>query len=1003
QQRRQKRMVRRQLRRRRARRKLLNDVLAAADFLPAFGSEDWPRVMAIAPYDLRVRGLSKRLEPHEVGRALYHLAQRRHFRGRDLDDSGDTSTESAEGNAGAEASDEKETAADRESTLNALRDEGITLGTLLSRKGPHDRRRCIHAHRDAVREEFERLWSEQAKHHPAMGDGTLRLKEQVEDAIFAQRPVFWRRNTLGECRFMPGEQLCPKGAWLSQQRRMLEKLNNLELATGNLRPLDGEERAAILEKLQTQAAMTWGGVRAALKPLYKARGEAGAEKRLKFNLELGGERKLLGNPLEAKLASIFGDEWTEHPRKQEIRNAVHERLWSADYGEIGTQRVVILPTRDREARRAKAAQSFVDDFDIKPEQAEALGKLQFPTGWEPYSTRALRAILPRLEDRVRFGALINGPDWEDWRDETFPERDRPTGEVFDRLPSPACPDESRRIAGLRNPTVVRVQNELRKVVNNLIGLYGKPDLIRIELAREVGKSKRERDEIRAGIRRNERQRKEAAKDLESKRISEPSRDMIEKWLLWKESGERCPYTGDQIGFDDLFREGRYEVEHIWPRSRSFDDSFFNKTLCRKDVNIEKSNRIPYEYFQNRPDNWADVQRRVQSMVSARGGPGMKPAKIRRFLAEKIPEDFAGRQLNDTGYAARQAVAFLNRLWPDVGPEAPVRVEAVTGRVTAQLRKLWGLNNILSDDGEKTRADHRHHAIDALTVACAHPGMTNRLSRYWQAKDDPRAQRPDLPPPWPTIRADAEKQTARIVVSHRVRKKVSGPLHKETVYGDTRQDVVTQTGEYRQFVTRKRLETLTKDEIWPRDERDGIRDSRVRKLVQDWVSEHGGDPKKAFPPYPRLGKNGREIRKVRLLSKQQLSLMAPVGTGYADKGANHHIAIYRGSNGKAVFEVVSLFEAAQRLSRREPIVRRTRDDGAVFVMSLAPGDTIEFLKEGSRDLLVVQGVWASGVIVTLDHRDAVGSSIWRPSAGSIVAANARKVTVDPIGRIRPAND
>ncbi|MCG8511682.1 MAG: hypothetical protein MI741_20905, partial [Rhodospirillales bacterium] len=102
QQRRQKRMVRRQLRRRRARRKLLNGILGAAGLLPAFGSKDWPRIMAIDPYDLRVRGLSERLEPYEVGRALYHLAKRRHFRGRDLDDSGDTSTESAEGNAGAE-------------------------------------------------------------------------------------------------------------------------------------------------------------------------------------------------------------------------------------------------------------------------------------------------------------------------------------------------------------------------------------------------------------------------------------------------------------------------------------------------------------------------------------------------------------------------------------------------------------------------------------------------------------------------------------------------------------------------------------------------------------------------------------------------------------------------------------------------------------------------------------------------------------------------------------
>ena len=215
-------------------------------------------------------------------------------------------------------------------------------------------------------------------------------------------------------------------------------------------------------------------------------------------------------------------------------------------------------------------------------------------------------------------------------------------------------------------------------------------------------------------------RLKAIKDLESNGIAEPSLKDIEKWLLWKEGSDRCPYTGDQIGFDALFREGRYEVEHIWPRSRSLDDSFRNKTLCRKDINAAKGNKTPFEYFQNNPEKWADIQRRMRDMIAPKGGVGMSPGKVKRFLAETMPDDFASRQLNDTGYAARQAISMLRRLWPDVGIDAPVTVQGVTGRVTAQLRKLWGLNNILSDDGKKTRADHRHHAVDALTVACTHP-------------------------------------------------------------------------------------------------------------------------------------------------------------------------------------------------------------------------------------------------------------------------------------------
>jgi len=994
QQRRQKRMVRRQLRRRRLRRRLLNEALHAVNLLPAYGSDEWPKVMAMDPYDLRKRGLSEPLGAHELGRTFYHLAQRRHFKGRDLEEDGDTTEQAA---------DEKEATTSRELTLQTLKKEKSTLGAWLSKRGPHDRKRGLHAHRTVVQDEFEKLWTAQATHHVVLRDKLF--KEQIENVIFAQRPVFWRRNTLGECPLMPGEALCPKGAWLSQQRRMLEKINNLALAGGNVRPLDEEERAAIVERLQSQVSMSWAGVRAALKSLYMSRGEPGGEISLKFNLELGGEKKLLGNAVEAKLSKIFGESWSKHQHKQAIRDAVHQRLWSADYGEIGTQRVVILPAQERDKRRAEAAQSFIDDFGVSSEQAKALRELSFPAGWEPYSIAALEAFLPPLTKGIRFGTLTNGPEFEEWRNTTFPDRDRPTGEVLDKLPSPATKEERERIAKLRNPTVVRTQNELRKVVNNLIDKYGKPDLIRVEVARDVGKSKREREEIQSAIRKQEKRRKDAAKDLESNGIAQPLRSDVEKWLLWKEGQERCPYTGDQIGFAALFGEGRYQVEHVWPRSRSFDDSFRNKTLCRQDINLEKGNRTPFEYLGHDTDKWAAIQTRMQNMITPKGGIGMSPGKVRRFLAQSMPDDFASRQLNDTGYAARQAVIFLKRLWPDVGPEAPVTVQAVTGRVTAQLRRRWKLNNVLADDGEKTRADHRHHAIDALTVACTHPGMTKQLSRYWQAKDDPRAERPLLPPPWSNIRTDAEEAVSRIVVSHRVRKKISGPLHKETTYGDTANDVVTKSGTYRQFVTRKKVESLTKSELGRQPETDGegIRDRRVRATLQAWVAERGGDPKKAFPPYPRLGETGPEIRKVRLLTKQQLSLMAPVATGYADLGSNHHIAIYRKPEGQVVYEVVSLFEASRRLARREPVVQRSRDSGAIFVMSLSPGDAVEFPTGPKKGIWIATGVWASGQTVLETAIDANHSTTTRPSPGSLLRDGAKKIAIDPIGRIRKAND
>ena len=981
QDRRQARLRRRQLRRRRERLQSLYRLLSEAGLLPTRHSQEWQTLMKSDPYDLRARAVGEdALTPYEVGRALYHLAKRRHFRGRDLDDDSPRNNE--------EDADEKQARAGRDETLAELRKRDLHLGAWLAERDPRwERRRGVHAIRQVVEAEFDQICNQQV----ALGGSAL--KDSIREAIFTQRPVFWRRNTLGACPFFPDKPLCPKGAWLSQQRRMLEKVNNLEIAGGNGRPLDEEERREIVNRLQTQASMSWGGVRKALAPLYRSRHEPGEEKRMKFNLEVGGDRHLLGNAVEARLANVFGEDWREHPRKQDLRDAIHKRLWCADYRDVG-QRIVILPADKRKENRALAARSFVDDFGATEEQAATLAGLSLPTGWEPYSTEALHAMLPHLESGVRFGALLSGPKLEDWRNKTFPNRDRPTGEVLDRLPSPADKEEQRRISRLRNPTVARTQNELRKVVNNLIEMFGKPDLISVELAREVGKSKREREEMTKGIGAHQRRREDARNALIERGIEEPSRWQEDKWMLWEESGRRCPYTGDCISFDALFRTGEFEVEHIRPRSRSLDDSFGNKTLCRRDENLRKGDRTPYEYLHSDIQRWATIKERLDKMRRGGTGKGKMPlGKIKRFISSDLPDDFAARQLNDTGFAAREAVAFLKRLWPNQGPAAPVTVQAVAGRVTAHLRRLWGLNNILASDGEKNRADHRHHAIDALTAACAgaHPGMTQKLSRYWQQQKENNTERPHLPPPWETIRDDATKAVEGIIVSHRVRKKVSGALHRETHYGRVKR------GEEHVFVTRKPLRSLSKTELTK------IYDKRVREVVQRWVEEQGGDPKKARPPYPKIGRKGPEIRKVRLEVPRQPHFMKEVAAGYIDSSnSNHHIAIFRLPDGKIDFKAVTLFEASGRLARKEPIVQRRRDDGATFVMSLSQGDALIPGDDGDA-VKIVESVWADGRAVVVDHTDATGHTKRYRRVKAIVENGWKKVSIDPIGRIRVAND
>lgn len=997
QERRVKRMMRRQLRRRRTRRRDLNQFLREAGLLPEFSKtagSAWPEAMALDPWQLRTKATGERLDPSELGRALYHLAQRRHFRGRDLEDA-DISDEMAKD---APAADEKAAASKRETDRKALKASGKTLGAFIAAIPEREqRRRGHHFARDDVAAEFRAIVAAQAPHHAQLRDADF--VTALEQTIFDEMPVFWRKATLGTCRFMPDAELAASASWVAQEKRMLEKLNNLRIEEGNGRPLDDQERATLLALLRAHDSVSWGGVRRHLKLYWR---KHDMPEKPTFNLERGGEKRLVGNRLENRLASIMGERWDAGPDlRDRMRREVHARLYAADYGRIGG-RIVIRREAERRQARVAERERLKADFGLTDEQAEKLANLTFAPGWEPFSEDSLWQFLPRLQEGAVFGALLAGPEEEGWRASTFPNRLQPTGSWVDRLPTPGnSREEIGRQKAVRNPTVLRVQNELRKVVNNLISVYGRPDRIRVEVAREVGKSGRERAEELKRNRDREAERKKAAEELQKGGIAQPNRNDIEKWLLWQECKRQCPYTGRMIDFAALFHRGEFQVEHIWPRWRSLDDSFVNKTLCHRDFNLKKSNRMPFEALGHDRDAWEAALRRVREFA---GPKGRVDIKARRFAAIEIPADFAARQLTDTGYAARQAVGFLKMLFPDLGQAGEVRVATLSGRVTSRLRHNWGLNNILSDSGEKTRADHRHHAIDALVVALAHPGYTQRLSRWFQARDAATPQpEPPLDPPFGDVRAQAVHKVADIVVSHRVRRKVSGPLHKDTTYGDAGPADGAGAIAYRWFVTRKPVEALTKalladDDAWP--------DGHVRDRVRAWVKANGGDAKKAFAAgYPTVSEGGAPIRKVRIRLKQQQKLMAPLKNGYADLGNNHHALIYLRPNGKPDFRVVSLFEAATRLRRGLTPIDSSDKGESKFKMSLAAGDTIR-LSGDRAGFWIVRKLSANGQLTLWPINDTDAEkhkTIFEPTIGGMVSRGLEKVSVDPIGRIRPARD
>jgi CRISPR-associated endonuclease Csn1 len=450
-------------------------------------------------------------------------------------------------------------------------------------------------------------------------------------------------------------------------------------------------------------------------------------------------------------------------------------------------------------------------------------------------------------------------------------------------------------------------------------------------------------------------------------LGQPSNADIDKAILWEECGHRDPYTGASINFHDLFgSDAKWEIEHIIPYSRSLDDSLGNKTLCSRETNRQKGNRTPFEAFGGTSE-WEGM---VEQVKKFQGDPRAMERKFARFTlkggADEIFDDFTHRQLNDTRYASVLAMEYLGMLYGGVCDEDGTRrVSAVSGGVTAQIRKGWRLHSILRDgpsQGEaKPRDDHRHHAIDALVVALTDAGAVQALSRASERSRLDHRHGFRVDEPWNGFLDEVRTVIRAIRVSHRPDHHLRGALHAESLYSPPR----SERGEEPRSRIRKPLFSLSAGNVAE------IVDEKVREAVERKLIDLAqADPKEAFknsanlPALPNRHGAPVPIRRVRVYvsgSPQQ------IGTGaaarYVTSKDNHHLAIYRLPPDKKgterwTGEAVSLMDAVARKRRGQPVIAPVNEAGAPLVMALYKGDVVEMtvpkLEPVQRDLFVVRG-------------------------------------------------
>ena len=974
-------------------------------------------VQRLDPYRLRAQALDRPLEPFELGRALFHLDQRRGFRSNRKAGSG----EEVEGKKISAAIDE---------LRRSIQESGArTLGEFLARR--HEERETVRAReglglypdRSMYVAEFVSIQEAQRRHHALAEEQWERLRE----IIFFQRPL--KPVDPGWCQFEfeSREKRAAKALPVFQEFRMLQEVNNLRVQEGSKpeRPLSQEERDRVLKRLRSgkDIKLREGRDDREVKPTRDRGLPPGAA----FNLAHGGRRSIKGDETTARLSARgrFGDRWLSLPLEE--RNEIARFL---------------LESEDPEAVRRKA----VEEWGLNEASAEDVSGVSLAPGYGNLGDGLFAKILPHLRDGRMYSEAVQAagyPYHSDFRNDEAHESLPYYGEVLPRdsvgadpTKDPGKDGEPARYGRIGNPTVHIGLNQLSRVVNRLIQVYGKPEEIAVELARDL-KSSREQlrryeSEQREGGERNRR----FAKMLEDAE-QEPTPDLLRKLRLWEGQGpihaRVCPYTGRSLSFEVVV-SNQTEVDHILPFSRTLDNSMANMVVCIAAANRAKGDRSPHEAFGHSPPGY-----NYEDLLTRTGGfPENKRWRFRPDAMSRFEEDdpFLDRQLNETGYLSRTARTYLAHLYDEKSEGQCVR--AAPGRLTALLRRGWGLEGMLrvSDTGELTRKqrdDHRHHAIDAFVVANTTQGLLQRFALASASNRYDAEQRLGslTPPPWEGFHRDQLRPFLdRLVVSYKpdhgtrgVNGKTTGQLHNDTAYGLVE---LSENGPS-QVVTRKKL-----GEFNNRSGLDAVRDPAMRvALLELWdrveaaIKTEGVRAaelparfaeRAATEGVPREGRL-QTVRRVRVLDRQTvIPIQDRTGKSYKGylPGRNEFADIWRLRDGTWQMVIVNAFHANQPgfdIEGFRPADKSGRKDPSATRLMRLQIDDMGALGNGQdRRIVRVRKMWTEKdgrTLVVLDEHNEANvdgrvrkkeMKVNKYSARQLQQRGFRKLGVDEIGRV-----
>ena len=667
---------------------------------------------------LRSDALDKKLTEAEFARVLYSLARHRGFKSNKRE--------------GAKDSDEGKLLGSIRKSEEEMRESGMrTRGEqlykkyLMEGKPVHnkggDYSMCVS--RDILVKEIELLFEKQKKFGNSFA--TDENKEKYLDIFLSQRNFdegpgkgsqYTGSHDVKKCEIYRDEDVAAKGTYTSEWATIYQKINNLSIICGgDRRRLSNEERQIAVELAKKVDKVSYKAFRKSIKldDDYRFSALNYSEKKKSDKKKNEGESKsdvVEINDVVDSLACEDKGDFITAKNSNKIVKALNDNLKS-DIELIDEIAEICTKYKSENLFRNAIAESRIIGGRLDEETIEKLSKIDMK-GYGNLSLHVLREILPYLEEGMVYSDAMQKVGHNHSEHNFEKQKFLGTKEVYDA------------IGGVTSLVVKRALSQTVKVIDAVIRQYGSPYAINIELARDMSMTKDERDKLK---KENDTRaaKNEAIRENIAKLNAMPNSTNVLKYKLYEEQDHKCAYSMETLDINHLFEDGYYEIDHIIPYSRSFDDSFNNKVLVLKRENQNKRNSTPVEYFERIGRDYDEVLAFWKAVYQKRN------RKKLEFLQKKeINEsEWKNRALNDTRYASRMLANLIKDylLFDEKSKDKYGRVETVKGAITSYLRRFWGVQKI-REDGDK------HHAVDAAIIACVTPKTKNKIERYNQIKE-----------------------------------------------------------------------------------------------------------------------------------------------------------------------------------------------------------------------------------------------------------------------------